>query len=190
MAFKDYETFATGLELPLYGKTYSIPEIGAKTGARLHLLLRQADERRRIAEENVRAAEAAKQDGEEPPEPKPLPDVPEDPTNEELLGDVLQEMYDDDVPDTAIRKAAFTVYYDMMLGREAAEVYWNSGGDPKALESFIDQQVSLLMNGAGANMTKKRASTSGTKSKTKSSRNTTAESKPSTTETSSSTGDS
>ena len=187
MSFKDFEAFAEGLKLPIFGKTYTIPPIGAKTGARLHMLVAKSDEYQRILAENAEAlAEATKQGVE--PELQEVPEKPEDPTNRELLGDVLDEMFEDDVPAEMIRVASFTAYYDFILGREAAEVYWNSGGDPKALRDFIKARMKLVTSGAAASTTRKPDSTSGTKSKTTNSPSTTGAKKQSATRKSSKSG--
>lgn len=186
--FKDFEAFVENLRLPYRGKEYDIPPLGAKTGARLHLLLAQNAEYERVQTANHAAAEEAKKAKRKPPEPEPLPELPENPTNREMLGDLLDEVYEDDVPDQVIQVMANTVYYDFILGRDAALVYWNSGGDPKALETHIKRLTNSSMNGAAATTTRKRASTSGTKSKTKSSQSTTAGPRKSATAKSSKTG--
>ena len=186
--FKDFEQFLDNLKLPFRGKTYSIPEVGAKTGAKFHMQVAQIHERDRIAEENERAYEEAVEAGETPPEPTPLPDTPENPSERELLGDVMDEMLEDDVPDRVIAVAAMTNYYDFMVGRDAALVYWNSGGDPKVLKAYLDQQTNLRLSGDGENTTQKPASTKATTSQTKNSRSTTGAAKKSTTRKSSKTG--
>lgn len=188
--FKDFESFVSPLQLPYRGKTYELPLIGAKTGARLHMILAQNAEYERILNENAEAVEAAKKAKRKAPKLQELPEVPENPTNQEMLGEAIDELYDDDLPIGVINVMANTVYYDFILGREAAEVYWNSGGDPKELQSYINQLTNSSMNGAGANTTKRPASTSGTKSKTKNSRSTTAAPRKSDTAKSSKNGDS
>lgn len=186
--FKDFEAFINTLDLPFRGKTYSIPEVGASTGAKYHMQVAQARERQRIAEENERAFAEAEEAGETPPEPTPLPDAPDEPTNEELLGDVLETMLEDDVPASVIRAAAMTAYYDFMVGRDAALVYWNSGGDPKALEKFVEQLRTSMESMAAENTTQKPDSTSGTKPRTKKSQSATGAASKSTTRKSSKTG--
>lgn len=187
MSFKDFEAFAEGLKLPIFGETYTIPPIGAKTGARLHLMAAKAEERQRVMDENAQALADAKKQGVEP-DLKEIPEEPESPSNRELLGEVVDEMYEDDVPADVIGVAASTAYYDFLLGREAAETYWNSGGDPKALSDYIRARMKLATSGGAGNTTQKPDSTSGTKSKTKNSRSTTGDKKPSATRKSSNSG--
>lgn len=188
--FKDFEAFIEPLKLPFRGKEYDAPLIGAKTGARLHLMLAQMAEYEKVQTENLAAEEQAKKEKREAPEPEPLPELPENPTNREMLGDLIDELYEDDVPTEVITTMANTVYYDFILGRDAAQVYWNSGGDPKVLEKHVRQLTNSSMNGVGATTTKKPASTSGTKSKTKNSQSTTAGRRKSATAKSSKNGDS
>lgn len=189
MAFEEYTTFIEPIQIPIHGKVYTLPMVGAQLGVRITLVAEQAKRRLQVQEQNEKAAEEAEELGIDPPEPEPLPEYTiEDATAKELLGDVYQEMVDDDVPLILIELAGQTVYHDFLFGRAAAEAFWNSGGDPKETAKALPALNLFTMSGAEENTTQSPASTSGTKSKTKSSRSTTAATKPSRTSTSSKTG--
>lgn len=193
MALKDFSTFLNELELPIMGKTYRIPAVSAELGVKLVLLNEQAAEVLRIMDANQEAAEAAEKAGKPAPEPEPFPDyeIEENPsTPEALLGDVYDEMVADGVPYRAIRLASETAQFDFLYGREAAEAFWNSEGDPKAVARALPGSNSFSTSGGAETTTQKRASTSGTKSRTKTSRSTTAAKPASGTRKSSQSGDS
>lgn len=140
MAFKDFKEFVTPLILPIQGKEYVLPEVSASLGAKLMLALERGQEIMAVINENEEAEKAARAAGEEPPEPKPIPDFEyEDDDNEEelykeILGpEVLAQMQADNVPYQAIKLAGMTGYHRFLYGLDAAEAFWNSGGDPKAL---------------------------------------------------------
>lgn len=189
MSFKDYKAFANNLEIPILGKTYTVPEISARLGVELHLQLAQVQERQAVMAENEAAVQKAQEAGEEIPELKPLPEVKTDIPNDQILGkELTDQLRQDEVPQRAVDILGETAYYDFVIGREAAEVFWNSGGDPKALQNYIRQQSKLTMSGGEGTTTQKPDSTSGTKSKKTNSQNSTGASKQSTTAKSSKNG--
>lgn len=177
MAFKDYKEFVAPLTLPIMGKEYVIQPVSAKLGAKLMLSVERAQEIMRVMDENERAESEALAKGETPPEPQPIPDFEfEDGENEEelykeILGkETIALMESDNVPYSSIRLAGLTGYHDFLYGREAAEAFWNSGGDPKALaENLAGIQESTVSTTSTdeETTTKKPASTSGTKSRKK-----------------------
>lgn len=189
MAFEDYSTFIEPIKIPIHGKEYTMPMVGAQLGVRITLMAEQAKRRMQVQMQNDQAAAEAEEVGLDAPEPEPLPEYTiEDATTKELLGDVYQEMIDDDVPLILVELAAQTVYHDFLFGREAAEAFWNSGGDPKATAKALPALNLFTMSGVEETTTQTPASTSGTKSQTKSSPSTTADTEPSRTSTSSKTG--
>lgn len=189
MAFVDYETFANPIELPIRGKTYVLPEIGAKLGVRLQLLMDQAVAQAKYYNDADQARQKAEEAGEEPPVFDTPPEVTEkDPTPQEMLGDVYDEMVEDDVPMKVIRLASTVLSQDFYFNREAAEEYWAAGGDPKEMAKKLPASNPFTTNGDEETTTQKPASTSGTKSKTKNSRSTTAGQKASATPKSSKSG--
>jgi hypothetical protein len=192
MAFENYESFVDRIELPIGDKTYTLPEVSAKLGIRINLVFDKANEALKIQQRNEEAAAEAKKAGKEPPEPEPLPDLKDADSiikSEELLGtDLFNQMVEDGIPQRAIQMAAQVIYQDFLFGREAAQEYWNSDGDPKALAAKLPASNPFTTSGDAESTTQKPASTSGTKSKTKNSQSTTAGRKPSATRKSSKTG--
>jgi len=192
MAFENYESFVDRIELPIGDKTYTLPEVSAKLGVRINLVFDKANEAVKIQKRNEEAAKEAKKAGKEPPEPEPVPELDTADaliTTEELLGtELYNQMVEDGIPQRAIHMASQVIYHDFVFGREAAEEYWNSDGDPKALAKTLPASNPFTTNGDEETTTQKPASTSGTKSKTKNSPSTTDAKKPSATRKSSKTG--
>lgn len=127
MAFDSYEQVAASdfLKLPIGGRIYGIPPIGAKSKARLVLAL----------DETQAAIKKAKGD---------LAKVREPLTPEEFqrlcLGVAYDEMYDGDVPDGALTRAAMTALVDVQRGRADAEAFWKTGITPEALAAYAAAQ--------------------------------------------------
>lgn len=176
MAFKDYKEFLSPLVLPIMGKEYVIPAVSAQLGAKLMLAVERAQSIMAVVNENDEAEKLAKEKGEEAPEPKPIPDFDfDDDDNEEelykeILGkEVIAQMQDNNVPYSSIRLAGLTGYHDFLYGRSAAESFWNSGGDPKALAENLAgiQSTSSTTSTDAETTTKQPASTSGTKPRKK-----------------------
>lgn len=150
MAFRDLdEFFADFLELPIGGKTYRVPDVPAADG-----LWAQ-----RIVEEIRKAKRAGDADAGK------LDDGDERLLYQRMLGPVFDEMMADGVGWSKVTHAGMTAFIWATNDREAAEKYWESGGDPEALGSAGSTQnrASRRASAAAARTTQKRASTSGTK---------------------------
>lgn len=146
MAFKNFEEITTPLVLPIGPKEYTIPALGMADGIKL-------------------AAHLAP-DSDEPPM-----------TNEQfhrfLLGPVYDEMLADNVPSLVVPLAAQTALVDYQTGRAAAEIFWETGGDPKGMAKVLEDAKEALVQAATtppavARTTKRRATGSGTKTSRKS----------------------
>lgn len=141
MSFKNFDEVTTPLVLPIGPKSYTIPSIGVADGIKL--------------------AANIKPDSKEPPM-----------TNEEfrhlVLGTAYDEMIADNAPSLAVALAAQTALVDYQTGRAAAEIFWETGGDPKGMTQLLDEAKEALVQAAttppgAANTTKRRASGSTTK---------------------------
>lgn len=135
MPLKAYEEWAPEpLAFPIAGKTYTVPPMPWDAGLKLTRVLTDAE------------------------------DVPADPDeqNRMLMGPVWDEMKADNVPHSALYRAALTCLIDFRMGREAAETYWNSGIVPG--EAPAPKGATSTSTGA-ASTTKPPASTSGTTSR-------------------------
>lgn len=149
MPFKAFEEFAEEpIRLPVQGKVYEVPPIGAKLG----LLLARALEGDKKA-----VAEIGRGDS----------------FWGKMLGPVYQQMVADDVPMEVIGRAGFAVMADFQYDREAAERVWESGLDPEARAALMAAmqtgQVPTMgslrsPSTAAANRTQRRANSSGTRS--------------------------
>ena len=178
-AFEKFKAFRDPIKFPSpTGHTYEPPPISYEMGIKLKLYQEQVDEVQATIAQNLQAAEAAIEKGEKPPKPKPLPQYEwsedDGPTPENMLGEeVLNEMKKNNESFDLITAATHTVWVDFLYGRDAAEAYWNSGGDPKAIAETLygtgkDHKIPLIStNTGGENSTKKQGSTNGTKSRQK-----------------------
>ena len=135
---QDYQDFDRDpLKIPIRGKVYEIPELGAKDGARIRL------------EQDPKTAKGM--------------------TSEELrrivLGSALKQMIADNVPQPAIGRALMAAITDAERGRTAAELMWNTGGDPKAITETVKTLISETSTSTDEDSTTNSpASTNGTKS--------------------------
>lgn len=80
-----------------------------------------------------------------------------------LLGPAWDQLWADKVPWAKIKMVGETASLWVGSGVPAAEAYWNSGGDPEALAPNRAARRSRATG--GANTTRSRNSTSGTKSR-------------------------
>ena len=134
-AFTDYKEFADGpLELPILGKVYRVPEISIPDGMVLAGIVDGSDE------------DAQKMKGVE--------------LWKLLLGPAWDEMIADGVPLAAATRAGLTVLADRQYGRELAQVTWETGADPKAIQPYLDLQA------AKQNRAQRRSKSSGGAKKT------------------------
>lgn len=128
--FRDYRELHVPLRLPIYGKTYVIPPVGADTGA---LLAIAAGDEPDEALEATAALNA------------PLPDAPDTPDGKAsgwyrrmLSSAVYEQMLADDVPWPAIERAARTALADHQMGRLAALAVWDVAADPKGWAALLE----------------------------------------------------
>lgn len=110
-AFADITEFLEPLALPIAGKTYTIPPVPYDVGLRLT------------------AGDAESIDAMSPDE-----------FRRTFLGAALDQMAADNVPLVYVARAALTALADFQGGRTVAEAMWASGGSPKALEAWAEQQ--------------------------------------------------
>lgn len=111
MAFADYNEFLDPLEIPIRGKKYVIPPMSFETGLRVSPLL-----------------EGKTPDGINDSELESL-----------MLGPAADEMRADGVPPAAINRVLLTALAEYKFGRQAAEIMWATGGDPKAIEAHAQK---------------------------------------------------
>jgi hypothetical protein len=149
MVFADYEDLERDLlKLPYKGKVYTVPEVGISDGIRFTAI-----------REDKEAAEA----------------MTDTEFYKTYLGSAYDEMLADNVPTPFVSRAALTAAIDWEKGRSAAEAFWATGGDPKAMEAYIQAKISEFKRAtrqaaqkrstgtAAATTTRQRVSTSGTK---------------------------
>lgn len=125
---KDFTEFATGpLRLPIGGKLYTIPPIDIATG----LLLRKA-----VTDQDAKALED-------------LAGTDEEAGYRRILGAAYEEMKTDGVPFDALDRAYLTAVTDHQRGRVIAEVVWEVGHDPKAIQGLMSAAGRIATSGAG-----------------------------------------
>jgi hypothetical protein len=147
LAFADYTEFLEPLELPIRGKRYTIPALSFEDGLRLAPLL----------------------------EGKPVEGIEDEEIEALLLGSAAAEMRADGVPGDAINRAYLTALAEYKFGRDAAEIMWATGGDPKAIEARVKAATNRSQRRASkqspstgeATTTKRPGSTSTTKASRK-----------------------
>jgi hypothetical protein len=143
MSLSEYQTFATPpLAFPINGKTYTLKPLSIEAGLRLAGAIEDGD------------AE--------------LDDLKGEALWRLLLGDTWDEMRTDGVPLEAATRAGLTALADHQQGRAFAEVIWETGADPKALEKYLtakapNRAARRSRGTAKASTTKRPASTSTTK---------------------------
>lgn len=153
--FKDLDEFlddgSSGLELPIGGKVYKVPDLDGPTGL--------------WAERLAAALGRDDDDGADA-----LDDGDERILAERMLGSALEEMVSDGVAWPKIRIAGMTAFFYHVDQPEAARRYWEAGGNPEAAgpaqeEGTQPNRASRRASAAAARTTRKRASGSGTKAK-------------------------
>jgi hypothetical protein len=140
------------------GKIYHIPEADAELGAWCTAMF---------------AAGMAINLGEPPPSeglpPLQLDDDAENAMYLRVLGkELLEQLYADGYGHGTIRLFGQTAFIWIAVGKEAAEAFWNSGGNPKVRAPRDRRRTSApgtdsTPSTAAANTTRRRVSTSGTK---------------------------
>jgi hypothetical protein len=163
------EYFDPRLTLTVLGREYTLPVPSAELGLWLEQLVELRGLRDDATDEELQeAAEAAER----------LPDLPGPPVSftRRLLGDAMDQMVADSVPQPYIRFCAQTAVFHIVGGDELAARWWQSGGN---LEKVVGpgnraaRRAAARSGGtstAKASSTPSPASTSGTTSPTKRSR--------------------
>lgn len=106
MPFKEYESFAEPLALPIGGKTYIIPPVGIRDGLKLTTALAEKDTK--LTNEEFSRL---------------------------LLGSAYDELVAANVPAAAFGRVVATALAEFQGGRATAELMWETGGDPKAIKA-------------------------------------------------------
>jgi hypothetical protein len=135
MPFKDYNELVEPLELPINGKVYRIPPIGLEAGIRLAA---------------ATAPDAPAEDRLSDEEAFPL-----------ALGTALDEMRADHVTPAAINRAFLATMADWKRDRATAQIIWEVGADPKAIQA-LSTKLQHSTPAVAARTTHSQASTSGT----------------------------
>lgn len=114
MAFKDITQIITPLQLPIAGKTYTVPPVGYADGLRMQAAL-LPDAEDTISDEEFLQI---------------------------FLGPALEQLRADDVPPQYVTRAAMAAHTEWATGsRSTAEVMWETGGDPLELEAWKAAQL-------------------------------------------------
>ncbi|MEU8950895.1 hypothetical protein [Streptomyces sp. NPDC048489] len=144
MAFNELGELLDGtLKLPISGKTYVVPAPPASTGLRVQAIMQAA---------------ATAADGGKINEPI-LADAAERDMYLDVLGTAHAEMIADGVDWPTLKHAAVTAMVWIVQSKDAAERYWNSGGDPSQL---APNRKARRSSSAAAKSTQYRGSTSTT----------------------------
>jgi hypothetical protein len=144
MALRPYEELAPEpLAFPINGKVYTVPPVGYREGLRLTEMIQTGPTGKfeESAEDVWRM----------------------------VLGPTYDQMKADNVPGDALARAAFTALTDFQFGRDAAEVVWESGLDPKALSEAMAKRTAAKPPAS----TRSRSTASAPRTKTASTRRTT-----------------
>lgn len=147
MAFQAVdELLSDGLDLPLGGTVYRVPAPSAEIGLRTTAIMQAA----------AAAADGGKADE------QVLADAAERDLYRDVLGTAHDAMVADGVEWPALKHAAITSMVWIVQNKDAAERYWNSGGDPSRL---APNRAARRNSSDAASSTRPRGSTSGTKSR-------------------------
>ncbi|MFH9430234.1 hypothetical protein ACH4JZ_18325 [Streptomyces sp. NPDC017615] len=118
MAFKQLGEVLDGtLTLPVGETTYTVPAPSAKTGLMVQALMQAAA----VAADGGDVNESV------------LADAAERDLYVDVLGTAHAEMVDDGVSWPELKHCAITAMVWIVQNKEAAERYWNAGGDPNRL---------------------------------------------------------
>lgn len=158
------QVFEDTLNLPVGGKTYTIPAPDALFG----LWCQRVIEAGYLIQQGVKPEEV----GDMPPFPLEDGTVLQVEAGKidadhamyrRLLGDVWDQLHADGVSWPRIQVVAQTAMIWVGVGVEAAETFWNSGGNPEAFAP--NRQARRSTATVGADTTRKPSSTSTTKSR-------------------------
>lgn len=111
MALRPYEEIIGPLEFPYNGKVYSLPHVPFDASTKLTAILSGKDKT------------FAK---------KPVIEL-----WKLALGPLYDEMVADNVPLALVARAGLTAVTDWKQGREVAEIAWETGGNPAAIEAYV-----------------------------------------------------
>lgn len=155
MAFEDLGNWAelTGLKLPIAGKVYTLPPVGAVLGVRIMAIWGLGANL--ATGKSLNAADV-----------EVLSDEEEQHIYQEILGPVWFEMHEDDVPWAALKHAAMTAMIDVVMDRERAEIYWSRLGKTTPATKPAKKPADRKPRKATATRTS-TASTAGTTSRPK-----------------------
>ncbi|MEU3710486.1 DUF7426 family protein [Streptomyces catenulae] len=146
MAFKEIgQLLNDGLHLPIGERTYTVPAPSAETGLRVQAIINAA---------------AVAADGGEADE-QVLADAAERDLYRDALGAAYDEMIADGVTWPELKHCAITAMVWIAQDTEAAERYWDAGGDPSRLAPNRETRRAQARSGA-ASSTPNRGSSSGT----------------------------
>lgn len=120
MAFAEYTEFIEPMVLPIRGKRYTIPPMSLETGLKLAPLL----------------------EGKVPDWVAELGD--EFDFEATVLGEAADEMRADGVQPAVITRACLAAFAEYKNGRATAELVWKTGGDPKAIEAYMQDMMAQL----------------------------------------------
>lgn len=142
------ELFDECLELPIKGKTYKVPSPSAEDGLRVQRITTMATK----LFDKGEAVDTELLDDDEEADLIRL-----------CLGPTQDEMVANGVDWSWLRHAGLTAMFWITAGADAAEKYWNSGGNPELMAPNREARRAAKKSGsAAASATKKRGSTSGT----------------------------
>ncbi|MEU5130032.1 DUF7426 family protein [Streptomyces mobaraensis] len=143
MAFEALgELLDESLHLPVGDRTYTIPAPSAEVGLRVQAIVHAA----------AAAADGGKVDDEV------LADAAEHDLYRDVLGSAYDEMVSGGVSWPALKHAAITGMVWIAQDKDAAEKFWNSGGDPSRM---APNRAARRQSGAASSIPS-RGSTSGT----------------------------
>ncbi|MFH8345012.1 hypothetical protein [Streptomyces sp. NPDC018045] len=144
MAFKELgELLDETLAIPIKGTVYTVPAPSAEIGLRVQAITNAAA----VAADGGRVDETI------------LSDAAERDLFRDVLGTAHRQMVADGVPWPALKHAAITAMVWIAQDQDAAEAFWNSGGDPNRL---APNRAARRARPGAANSTQSRGSTSGT----------------------------
>jgi hypothetical protein len=138
------ELLDSTLALPVGDKTYTVPAPSAATGLRVQAIMQAA----------ATAADGGKVDE------AILADAAERDMYADVLGTAHAEMVADGVDWPTLKHCAVTAMVWIVQSKDAAERYWNAGGDPSRL---APNRKARRSSSDAAKSTPSRGSTSGTK---------------------------
>lgn len=151
MSFKDLrETLDSTLDLPIGGKTYTIPPISAEVGLRMQEIVNLASKAAQ-SQKDGKEYEMSERDR------ALLSDDEETVLYQDALGTSWDEMMEDGVTWEELKLCALTAMFYATQGEEFAEAYFNSAGKVQAPNRAERRMATRTRTGA-ATTTKKPAS--------------------------------